>query len=257
MDGLRLILLILGAVVVIGVYLFARGQSRRKVRSQARSELSREPVIELEDALLEADPDEALVEEELTRMEATLRDTPYAGAVEVPAEPVVIAPSRSNAIGKKTPPATAAVPPRQEKIIALHVIAPAHTPFRGKDLLKAFELAALQFGAMKIYHRMMPVDGGLQDAYFVANLVEPGMFDPAHMDTFTTPGISLFLQLPGPVEGVLALDDMVETAKLLASELNGELRDETRSMLSKQRIEHLRSEVLEFERKLRIQHARA
>jgi cell division protein ZipA len=77
------------------------------------------------------------------------------------------------------------------------------------------------------------------------------------MDRFTTPGVSLFLRLPGDVEGVRALDDMVGIARLLATELNGELRDETRSALSRQRIEHLRGEVLEFERKLRLLHARA
>ena len=256
MDGLRLILLILGIAVVIGVYLFARGQGRRKVHSQARSELSREPAIELGDALLEGDPDADLVTEELSRMERLMRDEAPAGTPETAAEPLVIAPSKSRSpAGKNASPAAAS--PSQDKIIALHILAPAHSPFRGKDLLRAFELAGLQFGAMKIYHRMLPVEGQGQDAYFVANLVEPGIFDPAHMDHFTTPGISLFLQLPGPIEGVAALDDMVNTASQLAHELNGELRDETRSALSKQRIEHLRSEVLEFERKLRVQHAKA
>ena len=122
---------------------------------------------------------------------------------------------------------------------------------------RAFELAGLDYGEMKIYHRAVEADGSLQNAYFVASMVEPGIFDPEHMDTFSTPGISLFLQLPGPVEGVRALDDMVQTARTLASELHGELRDETRSALSKQRIEHLRSEVLEFERRLRVARAKA
>jgi cell division protein ZipA len=166
--------------------------------------------------------------------------------------------SRSRA--RKEPDRTAAgsaagIP--QDKIVTLHVMAPAHSPFRGKDLLRAFELAGLEYGDMNIYHRHLVVDGVARNACFVANLVNPGTFDPGQMEDFTTPGLSLFLRLPGEVEGVRALDDMVETARRLAAELNGELRDETRSALSRQRIEHLRGEVLEFERKLRVLHARA
>ena len=258
MDGLRLILLILGVVVVIGVYLFAREQGRKKIRNQARS-AGREPVLGM-DGQRPSDLDEERLGEELARMETALREegrpVPEAG----PREPVIITTSRSRsrpAASAREAAGPASPPPVEDKIVTLHVMAPAHSPFRGKDLLRAFELGGLEYGDMNIYHRFITVDGQPRNAWFLANLVNPGTFDPGQMDGFSTPGVSLFLRLPGPAEGVRALDDMVETARRLASELNGELRDETRSALSRQRIEHLRSEVLEFERKLRVLHAKA
>ena len=261
MDGLRLILLILGAAVVVGVYFLAREQSRRKIRHQARAG-SREPVLGLDGQARKDDLDEDRLGEELARMEATLREEGRPVPEATPAEPVIIPATRSRPRAGEDKPGRAPTPgpapkPQEEKIVALHVMAPAHSPFRGKDLLRAFELADLEYGDMKIYHRFLEVDGQVRDAWFVANLVNPGTFEPQRMEDFTSPGLSLFLRLPGAVEGVRALDDMVATAQLLARELQGELRDETRSVLSRQGIEHLRSEVLEFERKLRVLHARA
>ncbi len=258
MDGLRLILLILGVLVVVGVYLFAREQGRRKVRNQARAG-GREPVFGFDGQSLRDELDEAKLSEELERMQAVLREEGRPVPEAAPAEPVIIPSSRSRARKEPARPATASTPAEtpQDKIVTLHVMAPAHSPFRGKDLLRAFELAGLEYGDMNIYHRFLMVDGQPRNACFVANLVNPGTFDPEQMDRFTTPGVSLFLRLPGPVEGVRALDDMVEIARSLAAELNGEMRDETRSALSRQRIEHLRGEVLEFERKLRVLHAKS
>lgn len=262
MDGLRLILLILGVAVVIGVYFLAREQNRRKVRRQARAG-GREPALGLDDAPAPKDDlDEERLGEELARMEAALREEGRPVPEATPAEPVIIPATRSRARSADARPGRPATPgpapkPQEEKIVALHVMAPAHSPFRGKDLLRAFELAGLEYGDMQIYHRFMEADGQARDAWFVANLVNPGTFDPQAMEDFASPGLSLFLRLPGAVEGARALDDMVATAQLLARELHGELRDETRSVLSRQGIEHLRSEVLEFERKLRVLHARA
>jgi cell division protein ZipA len=263
MDGLRLILLILGLVVVAGVWLFAREQGRRKVRHQART-AGREPVLGM-GGKTPPDLDEERLGEELARMETVLREEgrpvpePEPEPEPAPAEPVIISASRSRARKEPARPTTASTPAefQQDKIVTLHIMAPAHSPFRGKDLLRAFALTGLEYGDMNIYHRFISADGQPRNAWVLANLVNPGTFDPEQMDGFSTPGVSLFLRLPGPVEGVRALDDMVETARRLASELNGELRDETRSALSRQRTEHLRSEVLEFERKLRVLHAKA
>lgn len=259
MDGLRLILLILGVIVVIGVYLFAREQGRRKVRQQARA-AGREPALGLGEGQASGpDLDEETLDEELSRMETSLREQGRPAPEPRPAEPLIISASRSR--GRKEPARaagpSAATQVAEDKIVTLHVMAPAHSPFRGKDLLRAFELVGLEFGDMNIYHRFLSADGRPRNVFFVANMVNPGTFDPQRMDDFNTPGLSLILRLPGEVEGVRALDDMVETARRLASELHGEMRDETRSALSRQRIEHLRGEVLEFERKLRVLHAKA
>ncbi|HSH25711.1 MAG TPA: cell division protein ZipA C-terminal FtsZ-binding domain-containing protein, partial [Massilibacterium sp.] len=47
------------------------------------------------------------------------------------------------------------------------------------------------------------------------------------------------LQLPAPIDSLKAFDDLDDTAHRLADRLGGELRDETRSPLSRQRIDNL------------------
>ena len=69
------------------------------------------------------------------------------------------------------------------------------------------------------------------------------------MDTLQTPGVSFFLSLPGPKDYMKAFDYMLETAQCFATNLEGELSDERRSVLTKQTIEHFRTRVREFERK--------
>lgn len=257
MDGLRFILLIMGALAVLGIYLYARAQSNRKGRRyQARAELAPEAEFDLHTDVLAAEPRDDPIAAELARMEQLVQEN----AASARDEPLVISATKAKSAASAHPPGTAPTvqPAQQDKIIVLYVVAPSHSPFRAKHLLPVLERVGLSYGDMEIYHRIVAVDGAQREIFGVANLVEPGTFAAAHQDEhFTTPGLSLFLQLPVGIEGVTALDDMVATAKALADELRGEVRDDTRSVLSRQRIEHLRGEILEFERKLRLQPAQA
>ena len=64
---------------------------------------------------------------------------------------------------------------------------------------------------------------------------------------FCIPGISLFMVLPGPIDGADAFDLMMAAARTLAQSLNAELLDESGSTLSIQRERYLREEIVQFE----------
>jgi cell division protein ZipA len=66
------------------------------------------------------------------------------------------------------------------------------------------------------------------------------------------PGISLFLILPGPVEGAEAFDMMMEAARAVAQALDGELLDESGSTLSIQRERYMREEIIQFEHSIKV-----
>ena len=83
--------------------------------------------------------------------------------------------------------------------------------------------------------------------FSLVNMVEPGWFDPSSMDGFSTPGISLFLQLPGPLAGDVAFDVLVSEARELARELNAMVLDASRSTLTMQMEQHLREEVSQYD----------
>ncbi|MBI5039895.1 MAG: hypothetical protein HZB57_01385, partial [Gammaproteobacteria bacterium] len=86
----------------------------------------------------------------------------------------------------------------------------------------------------------------------VANLVEPGTLETEALAETGTPGLTLFLQLPGPLRPVQAFDLFVGTAQQLAARLDGELRDKNRNVLSRQLLEHLRDDIQQYERRLRL-----
>ena len=82
---------------------------------------------------------------------------------------------------------------------------------------------------------------------FAASLVEPGSFDLTNIKDQEIPGISLFMVLPGPLDGAEAFDMMMEAARALAQTINAELLDESGSTLSIQRERYMREEIIQFQ----------
>ncbi len=147
-------------------------------------------------------------------------------------------------------------PPPEDKIIVIYIMSPPGGRFTGNDVRRAVETAGLRYGNMNIFHRLVDPDNQDSDAVFsLANSVEPGIFDLDTLDDFSTPGLTLFMQLPGPLNGITALDSMLAAAHIIATELHGELRDQSRSVLSKQTIEHLHSDIIEYQRRQRLARA--
>jgi len=104
---------------------------------------------------------------------------------------------------------------------------------------------------MDIFHRYLG-DKRSKIIFSMANLVEPGNFDINKISELSTPGLTLFAQLPGPLDGISLLEEMLSVAQRLAALLDGEIQDDTHSDMSKQTIEHLREEIVEFERQVRL-----
>ncbi|APZ43281.1 cell division protein ZipA C-terminal FtsZ-binding domain-containing protein [Acidihalobacter ferrooxydans] len=135
-------------------------------------------------------------------------------------------------------------PAGPEELLIIHVVAdPEIGSFTGEALAAAFNACELEFGAMQIYHR--PAKSGM--AHFsVVNMIQPGTFDPQHFDTLETPGISLFMQLPGPELPMVAFRSLRDCAWKLAEMLGGRLEDETHSTVTAQTMSHYEERVRGF-----------
>lgn len=136
-------------------------------------------------------------------------------------------------------------------------ITPHHAEhFTGEQILAATKAVELKHGDMDIYHRH---DNRAQRLvlYSMASMVEPGTFPSKKMADYVTPGLTLFTQLPGPRDGLAIYSDMLFTAERLAVLLDAELKDETRSVLSKQTIEHTRERIIDHRRKLTLARSKA
>lgn len=241
---LRIILTVIGVLVLLAIYFFGRPRSeqgRRVLFRHARGERV-EPVIgdEIHDP---ADPDSVVPEprqgelevgvaEELRKLGDTVAATRQRASS--PARPLP---------GKR--PAELPV----ERIVTLYVVGRGNARFSGSDIAVAAEKAGLQFGDMQIFHR--PLDGKPEAGpiFSMANMVKPGTFDMSRIDELQTPGLSFFMTLPGPLSALDAWDAMLPAAQRMAELLGGNVLDEERNALGRQRIAVLRDELRSWDRK--------
>lgn len=136
-----------------------------------------------------------------------------------------------------------------EEVLVINVVARDEAGFKGPALLQNILESGLRFGEMDIFHRHESMAGNGEVLFSMANGVKPGTFDLDDIDLFSTRAVSFFLGLPGPRHPKQAFDVMVAAARKLSHELNGELKDDQRSVLTAQTIEHYRQRIVEYERK--------
>lgn len=135
-----------------------------------------------------------------------------------------------------------------ERIVTLFVVAREGRHFNGPDLVVATEKASLEFGDMNIYHRLVDGKRELGPIFSVANMLKPGNFDLARLDTLHTPGVSFFMTLPAPIPALDAWDAMLPTAQRMAELLDGQVLDEERNALGRQGIAHIRDQLRGWDR---------
>ena len=140
------------------------------------------------------------------------------------------------------------IPAVEDKLVVINLVAPLDHPYSGPDLLTAIQGANIVYGDMNIFHHR--VKGHRRPVFSVANLVEPGTFNPPAMDDFLTPGLTFFMRLPGQVKGPQALDQMIRSAQHILTSLGGSLCDQRRRPLGKQAIAKLRDEVMKHQRRI-------
>ncbi len=136
----------------------------------------------------------------------------------------------------------APAPPRiaTPSIIQFCLVAKAEEGFNGLDLIRAFRIAGLKYGSLKIFERL---DANQLVDFGVACMVEPGTFPSNHLDTFHCPGIVFFMQ-PDALDDALAVfDDYIETIRMLAIELEGDIWDHQRRPLTEATVKAIRQSL--------------
>lgn len=135
-----------------------------------------------------------------------------------------------------------AAPAAPQTITVLFVARAADDPMQGADIHRALHQLALDPGPGHSYQRS--VDG--QPWFHIASMLKPGHLDPAEAEAFSTPGLSLFLVLPGPAQPLDAFDDMLATAVRLAGRLGGRVLDARQQPLSEAAAQALRGQVVDW-----------
>lgn len=230
MPELRWILILLGGVALAGIYLLGRRQEDpwwNRQRERLRKHFARKAP---------------------KRHEPNLHARP--GPVEDDApETVKDLRTLERLVDEKKRPDYLAAGGSPDRIITLHLRAHRGIVFRGTAIAAAAGEVGLRHGAMNIFHYH---EGGDPDApvlFSMANMFKPGEFDPAALEAIETQGLTFFLALPSPRGAIQALEPMVAAARGMSERLHGEVLDESRSTLSRQRLETLREELGEYERR--------
>lgn len=135
-----------------------------------------------------------------------------------------------------------------EKIIMLYLAARSGHTISGAELVLATEKVGLIYGHHNIYHRLSESSRSNEPVFSMANVIQPGYFDLAQIDSLQTPGVSFFMTLPGPVTAIQAWDTMLPIAERMAQLLDAVLLDSDRNALGRQRILHIKEELRSFDR---------
>ena len=208
MDGLRWLLLLFGVLVIAGVYLYSRRERDKPPQEQAAAP-RRSPTLGDESS----EPDAPDADSTSAEIDADVESEP----------------------SEQSP----------QKIVTLRLVARNKGAFRGDDLILSLRGIGMRPGKFGIYHRC---DGNDESRiiFSAASLIEPGSFDLENIKEQEIPGISLFIVLPGPIDGAEGFDLMITAARTLAQSLDAELLDESGSTLSVQRERYMREEIIQF-----------
>ncbi|HOX71608.1 MAG TPA: cell division protein ZipA [Dokdonella sp.] len=239
---MRVIIFIIGLIALALIYLFGRpkkpGQGKRTLfRKPAgeRVEPTFEGDVELDDTL-----DSTLHGEQLELL----------GSNEVPFESIAVETRGKGRTRRPTRPLVGVRPDSPiERIVTLFVCARAGLLISGSDLVVAAEKSGLEFGDQGIFHRMVTGKSESGPIFSMANMVKPGSFDMTTIEQLETPGLTLFMALPGPLSALDAWDTLLPTAQRLAELLDASLLDEKRGALGRQGIAHVRDELRAWDRK--------
>ena len=134
-----------------------------------------------------------------------------------------------------------------EEVIIINVMARPGMVIEGKRMLPVLMKHGMRLGDMSIFHRHADNNGKGPVMFSMANMLRPGTFSIGEMESFTTPGVSFFMQLPNKVGNMQCFDQMLQTAQAVKEELDANLKDENRSVLTRQTIEHSRQRIRDFE----------
>ena len=130
-------------------------------------------------------------------------------------------------------------------IIVLHILAKPSEVLSGEKINSVAQASGFVFGSMNIFHRL---DGDEQTIFSLANMVEPGNFDPDTIHEMTTSGLTVFMQLSNLTHPADDFDEMLRTAYHVSEMLGASLCNQNRQPITQADAEYYRNLISEKEK---------
>lgn len=135
----------------------------------------------------------------------------------------------------------------RELLVVLTIVTSDGSELSGQAIREAFTAFELHPDEHGMFHHYGNRRGSPREPVFsVANVLEPGVFDPAAMDELATPGLCLFMRRPGALPAAVAFDLMLDVGNRLSRTLGAVLCDDQRCRLTAQATLALRERVVHF-----------
>lgn len=252
MDNLRLVLLLIGCLLVLGIYLwdiFFRREARGGDLLEAVDDLP-DPGADQQDhapatgravlgSLLARSRDAGLGGDE--RPVVSLNPWWETGSAAVAADPVPTQQGRA----ADRPAGDRPRDQESEGLLILHIVSPDETGFNGVSIREAASGAGMVFGRMDIFHHFGPGRPQAAEPWFsMANMYEPGAFDRGRMAELQTKGVVVFMYPPTAPEPGAVFDLFLDATQTMARALGGAILTAGRAPLTAAATTALREEVI-------------
>ena len=129
-------------------------------------------------------------------------------------------------------------------IIVLYILARSSSHLMGDKINSAAQANGLSFGQMNIFHRLGEKG---QSLFAMANMVEPGSFDPDSMHEMETPGLTMFMRLSEAENNLVIFEDMLECAYHMSEMLGAQIGNRRRQPLTQGDAEQYRELATGFD----------
>ena len=236
MESLRWILLAVGVIFILMIYFFGRNRRRRNnfIENEPEDDLPEFTAQNLDDfdegvgevrvisdAGLTADSRESIY----ASIEDSHDDESYGNDLkEQAAEP--------DAQKEKKAPSN---------IIVLYILPKPERDLMGAQINSAAQAMGLTFGEMNIYH----YNKGGRNIFSLANMLEPGSFNPETIHDLKTTGLTVFMQFAG-ADPLDDLTEMLQRSYQLSGLLDARLCNHKREPLTEQDAENYRVQASHF-----------
>ncbi len=128
-------------------------------------------------------------------------------------------------------------------IASINVMADGAEGFSGRAMAQTAIDQGMHFGAMNIFHMKNENSAGCRHLFSMANLYQPGAFDPETLDRWRTGGLTFFMTVPCVCEPVRVFETMVETARALCQALGGRLTDQNGRPLTDEGVTAIQQQI--------------
>ncbi|MBE2894831.1 cell division protein ZipA [Spirabiliibacterium falconis] len=115
-------------------------------------------------------------------------------------------------------------------------IVPKHTGvFKGVDIVQSLESLGFSYGEGNLFHRHFQLQDTTSPIIFsAANMYQPGIFDLANINDFTSQGLIVFMTLPTHGNNLANFRLLLHSVKTLSDDLHGDVLDVHRMPFNEQ-----------------------